>query len=63
VPKLVEVSSFKWEDVWKSDVVVNMADPEEILYFVNDYSQKQENHFFPFKYCKNFSSNGSTCFG
>ncbi|HOK35063.1 MAG TPA: ThiF family adenylyltransferase [Candidatus Pacearchaeota archaeon] len=23
----------------KSDVVVNMADPEEILYFVNDYSQ------------------------
>ena len=32
----------------KSDVVVNMADPEEIMYFVNDYAQeKGKPIFFP----------------
>jgi molybdopterin/thiamine biosynthesis adenylyltransferase len=36
------------EFIDKSDVVVNMADPEEILYFVNDYSQDTEKPvFFP----------------
>lgn len=32
----------------KSDVVVNMADPEEIMYFVNDYTQETGKPvFFP----------------
>jgi len=32
----------------KSDVVVNMADPDEIMYFVNDYAQKTGKPvFFP----------------
>lgn len=32
----------------KSDVVVNMADPEDMMYFVNDYAQKTGKPiFFP----------------
>ena len=32
----------------KSDIVVNMADPEEIMYFVNDYAQETGKPvFFP----------------
>lgn len=32
----------------KSDILVNMADPEDIMYFVNDYAQEMEKPvFFP----------------
>jgi len=51
IQKFVKDSKVAKELVRKSDVIINMADPEEIMYFINDEARRQNKPvIFPFTF-------------